>query len=195
MADKRDFAQCSCEENQYEFDVIETMIDWLESVTGILWVHSYTDGGRPTEIDKAYKGDQWGTVHIDSYEYKQRSKKPVSSVIENTDDVCTVAERRIAYTITWKVYNFANLPKNTCRDIRTSGDVLMRAMDAYQDIERLRCCLTDRNITLTGWEQISNFQTMAGTLYERGSQITTYFDVQRKSSYVQDKINGVEIVA
>lgn len=184
----RDIAPCDCGQNQYELDVVETLIEWLTGVTGILWISAYPNSSQPGIDDFNSNTTQYGTVHVDTMEVSKSGRQTDSHKMNNDSDECVTVSKRVLYGITLTVYNHVKMPKNACRGLKTAGDVLLRVFDAYYEIPRLRKCLTDHCMEIQDQNVISNSETRVGNSYERGASVYISLMVLRTTSFAKDLI-------
>ena len=192
MSELRDISPCSCEENQYEVDIITNFIEFLTATTGILWVKSFNDGSRPSDVDTSMRDGQYGVINIDSIKVKSGTYD-TSTVINENKETCTIVSYNANVNITLKVYKYVNMANSKCTRIRTSSDVLSRMFTAYQFVDRLRTILNDRLIGINSWGEIINFATREKNGYEHGSMVTLESIVTVKTSFTDDYLTGVDL--
>lgn len=185
----RDCEPCSAEENQYEDDWLCALIEWLDNVTCIGWIRAYPDTARPEKnIDLAT--DQYGTVHIDSIDYKIPQKKDIQDETEN--ESCIRVSHRVEVELELRVYNYAQMPTENGQRLRTSGDVLLRVLDAYLRIPRLAQALKESKISFepNGIGRINNTQEEIQSIYQRRSSVNITLCINRSTSFAEDLIKG-----
>lgn len=194
----RDIAPCSCELNQYEQDVHEWLSTWLCNVTGIAWHMAYSEGAIPDENELGNTHGatkQYGTYHIESSEMRTPSAvetKPLGDA--ETGEACVVVAKRVIMDVELRVYNWANLPKNTCQTIITAADILHRIHDAYSNMNRHKTAFKDRCSSIIEFSKINNFTVEVKTgEYQRYSVMNIVMDVKRVSSYPETTLDGFSL--
>lgn len=182
----RDCLPCSTEVNQYEDDWICTLIEWLDKVTCVGWIRAYPDSARPDQSDT--KTGQYGTVHVDSIRYviPQKSENATSS----DNEVCLRVKHRVEASVELRVYNYAQMPAENGQRLRTSGDVLLRVLDAYYGIPRLSGALKAERISIEEHGQINNFEEQLQSSYQRRSSLNITLCINRATSFADDLIAG-----
>lgn len=182
----RNCEPCSTEPNQYEDDWLCALIEWLDAVTCVEWIRAYPDSAVP-DIEDTRTG-QYGTVNVDSIDYLIPQR--ISNAAATENEVCVRMSHRVEAVIELRVYNHAQMPLNNGQRLKTSGDVLMRVLDAYHGIPRLSDALRRDGLSIESFGQINNSADYQQSHYQRQSSIQITFCINRSTSFADDLIAG-----
>ena len=188
----RNCEPCSAEQNQYEDDIVSSLITWFEMVTCIPWIRAYPDASRPDENETNYKQGQYGVIHVDSIQTHYTNNAYNGNVGEN--ELCRVIENRLTVSISLTVFRAAQMNPETGTRLRQPSDILQRINDVYFGIPRLQQLIQqDQEIKFTDFGRISNSSELVESHYQRRATQNIELCVQRKTSFAESLINGYEL--
>ena len=182
----RDCFPCSAEPNQYEDDWRCSLIEWLDNVTCIGWIQAFPDSSRPDD-EEAPTG-QYGTIHVDSIKYSPSKK--TEDIATTGSETCVRITSKVDVDVTLRVYNHAHMPSQNGQKKRTSGDVLLRVLDAYSGIHRLATKLKNEGVSVSDFGQINNTEELVSSSYQRRSSLSITLCISRATSFADDVISG-----
>lgn len=185
MDDNRQCSPCSEEQNQYENQIVSTLLKWLMTVTCIEWVRGYSDTQALDSVDVS---SQYGTITINGITPSPHNTRVVGERTDN--EACVVVHHSLDVDISLDVFNYQELCVNGGENkLVTSGDILLRVNDARQ-IERLGNYLLEKGLTITDAGSITNIYEIEGSVHLRRSTVNYKICVDRKTSYADDVIDG-----
>ena len=187
MTDRRNCNPCSQELNQYESDIYTTIIDFLESITCIPWIRSFSEAGHPFDIKSVNTNQQYGTVYIQSIDDQETSLEDVIKVGEV--ERCRRVKIRSLISVNLNVINYSNINSQI---IKSPSDVLSNVKTLYQTLVETYNNLCLNGINIHNFGTISNIEAMDKQDKYRAQQNLT-FEVERYTSIAETLLNKIKI--